>query len=43
LGPGLPEYTIELAGRNGKLHIQCKGAAVADLAELSRALWGLAA
>ncbi len=40
---GLPEYTLELEGRNGKLRIQCKGAAAADLVELSRALWGLAA
>jgi hypothetical protein len=40
---GAPEYTIELEGRNGKLRIQCKGATAADLAELSRALWGLAA
>jgi hypothetical protein len=40
---GLPEYTIELEGRNGKLRIQCKGATAADLAELSRTLWGLTA
>lgn len=40
---GLPEYTLELEGRNGKLRIQCKGATAAALAELSRALWGLAA
>jgi hypothetical protein len=40
---GLPEYTLELEGRNGKLRIQCKGATAADLAELSRALWDLAA
>jgi len=40
---GAPEYTIELEGRSGKLRIHSKGAAVADLAELSRALWGLAA
>ena len=39
---GLPEYTIELEGRNGKLRIQCRGATAADLAELSWALWGLA-
>jgi len=40
---GLPEYTIELEGRNGKLRIHCQGATAADLADLSRALWGLAA
>jgi hypothetical protein len=40
---GLAEYMLELEGRNGKLRIQCKGAAAADLAELSRTLWGLAA
>jgi hypothetical protein len=40
---GLPEYTLELEGRNGKLRIHCQGATAADLAELSRALWGLAA
>ena len=40
---GSPEYTIELEGRNGKLRIHSKGATVADLANLSRALWGLAA
>ncbi len=40
---GSPEYTIELEGHRGKLRIHSKGAAVADLAELSRALWGLSA
>ena len=40
---GSPEYTIELEGRHGKLRIHSKGALAADLAELSRALWGLAA
>jgi len=40
---GLPQYTIELEGRNGKLRIRCQGATAADLADLSRALWGLAA
>jgi hypothetical protein len=39
---GLPEYTIELEGRNGKLRIHCKGATTANLAELSRALWDVA-
>lgn len=42
-GLGLPAYTIELEGRNGKLRIHCPGATAADLAELSRDLWGLAA
>jgi len=40
---GAPEYTIEMEGRHGKLRIHSKGATAADLAELSRALWGLAA
>jgi hypothetical protein len=40
---GLPQYTLELEGRNGKLRIRCQGATAADLADLSRALWGLAA
>jgi hypothetical protein len=39
---GAPEYTIELEGRNGKLRIHCRRATAADLANLSRALWGLA-
>jgi hypothetical protein len=39
---GLPEYTIELEGRNGRLRIHCKGATAANLAELSRALWDVA-
>jgi len=38
----LPEYTLELEGRHGKLRIHCKGATAADLAGLSRALWGVA-
>ena len=37
----LPEYTIELEGRNGKLRILCKGARAADLAGLSQALLGI--
>jgi hypothetical protein len=41
-GPGLPEYTIELEGHNGKLRIHCKGTTTADMADLSRALWGVA-
>jgi hypothetical protein len=40
---GAPEYTIELEGSHGKLRIHSKGARAADLAELSRALWGLTA
>ena len=39
---GAPEYSIELEGRHGKLRIHSKGATAADLASLSRALWGLA-
>lgn len=39
---GLPEYTIELEGRQGKLRVHCKGATAADLADLSRALWDAA-
>jgi hypothetical protein len=38
-GSGLAEYTIELEGQRGKLRIHCKGATVADLADLGRALW----
>ena len=34
-----PEYTIELEGRQGTLRIRCSGAAMADVAGLSRALW----
>jgi len=39
---GVPECTIELAGRQGKLRIHCQGATAADLAGLSRALWDAA-
>ena len=39
---GLPEYTLELEGRYGKLRIHCKGTTAADLVELSRALWAVA-
>jgi hypothetical protein len=35
----LPECTIELEGRRGKIRIQLKGASASDLAGLSRALW----
>jgi hypothetical protein len=42
-GPsGVPEYTIELEGRTGKLRIHCRGTTAADLAELSRPLWAVA-
>lgn len=39
---GLPEYTFELEGRNGKLRIYCRAATAAELSILSRALWDLA-
>ena len=45
LTPGaisIPECTIELEGRHGKVRIQLKGASASDLAALSRALWGAA-
>lgn len=35
----VPECTLEVEGRRGKLRIQLKGASAADLATLSRALW----
>ena len=35
----VPECTLELEGRRGKLRIQLKGASPSDLATLSRALW----
>ena len=35
----VPECTLEVEGRRGKLRIQLKGASVSDLASLSRALW----
>jgi len=41
-GARLPEYTLELEGRNGKLRIHCQAAAAGELAVLSRALWDLA-
>jgi hypothetical protein len=37
----LREYTLELEGHNRKLRIHCMGASAAELAALSRALWGL--
>ena len=39
---GLPEYTLELEGPNGKLRIHCKGTTATELVELSRALWAVA-
>ena len=35
----VPECTLEVEGRQGKLRIQLKGASVSDLAALSRALF----
>ena len=35
----VPECTLEVEGRQGKLRIQLKGASVSDLATLSRVLW----
>ena len=35
----VPECTLEVEGRRGKLRIQLKGASASDLAVLSRALW----
>jgi len=35
----VPECTLEVEGRQGKLRIQLKGASACDLATLSRALW----
>jgi hypothetical protein len=40
-GASMPEYTIELEGRNGKLRIYCKGTTAAELAALSRTLWDI--
>jgi len=40
-GSSVAEYTLELEGHNRRLGIQCKGASTAELAALSRALWGL--
>jgi hypothetical protein len=36
----VPECTLEVEGRRGKLRIQLKGASAFDLATLSRELWG---
>jgi hypothetical protein len=38
----VPECTLEVEGRQGKLRIQLKGASASDLATLSRALWEVA-
>ena len=38
---GLPEYTLELDGHNGKLRIHCKGVTAMEVAALSRALWDI--
>ena len=38
----LPEYTLELEGRNGKLRIYFQATTAAELAVLSRSLWDLA-
>ena len=35
----VPECTLEVEGRRGKLRIQLKGASASDLARLSRELW----
>lgn len=39
LTQSVPECTLEVEGRQGKLRIQLKGASVSDLATLSRALF----
>ena len=38
----LPEYTVELEGRGGKLRIHCQATTAEELAVLSRSLWDLA-
>jgi hypothetical protein len=38
----VPECTLEVEGRRGKLRIQLKGASASDLASLSRVLWEVA-
>jgi len=40
-GSHLPECTLELEGRNGKLRMHCQAASAPELAALSRALWDL--
>ncbi len=41
-GSPLPECTLELEGRHGKLRIHCPATTAAELAALSRALWDMA-
>ncbi len=36
---GIPECTIEVEGRRGRMRIQVKGAATAELISLSQRLW----
>src|ERR1700731_2168469 len=38
----VPECTLKVEGRRGKLRIQLKGASASDLASLSRVLWEVA-
>jgi len=38
----VPECTLEVEGRRGKLRILLKGASASDLASLSRVLWEVA-
>lgn len=38
----VPECTVELEGRHGRVRIHLKGASASDLAALSRALWEVA-
>lgn len=40
-GSYLPECTLELEGRSGKLRIHCQAATAPELATLSRVLWDL--
>lgn len=41
-GAAVPECSVELEGRRGKLKIQIKGTSAAELGSLSRMLWDLA-
>jgi hypothetical protein len=41
-GAHLPEYTLELEGRNGKLRLHCQATTAVELTILSRSLWDLA-
>jgi|AmaraimetFIIA100_FD_contig_31_12637337_length_834_multi_6_in_0_out_0_1 hypothetical protein len=38
--PRIPEWTIEMEGGRGRMRIQVKGAATAELITLSQRLWG---